>query len=305
MTALGPGVHDIPPDVYHSDPCEEPSLSSSGIKRLLSGSPAEFAAFHPRLTRWPHLLLDHTDAQDIGNIAHCIVLGKGSRYIVGDPSEHVTEQGKPAQTWAAKTAAKWKADREADGMIVINRERSARAETAAQAMKDFIAAEYGDWPLGDSERTLIWQTETSHGPIWCRAMLDHLSLRHMLILDPKFTDLPIDDRSIQRKAASEQWHVQQEWYTEGVEALAPELRGKLLFRFVAAQLNPPYQVRFVDLPESWMHVARGRIDRAADQFALCLKNGAWPALAKTCSPQPPDWMIRENESEEVLRDAEL
>jgi hypothetical protein len=304
MTISSPGIYDLTPEEYHADPCEQPSLSSSGIKRLLSSSPASFASWHPRLTRWPDRVRDTTDAQDIGAIAHCVVLGKGTRYIVGDPSDHLTEKGQKAQTWAAKSAAQWKADREADGFTVITRERSARAETAAQAMKDLIAREYGDWPLGESEQTVIWRGETtSDGPIWCRAMLDHLSRKHLLILDPKFTDLPIDDRSIQRKAATEQWHIQQSFYTEGVETLAPNTRGRWSFRFVVAELNPPYQVRFVDLPESWIAVARGRIDRAAGTFAQCLKNNEWPPLAKTCAPQPPDWLMKEYESEEVLSDA--
>jgi len=299
MTISTAGIFDITPDEYHSDPVVEPSLSSSGIKRLLSSSPASFASFHPKLTRWPDRLRETTDAQDIGAIAHCVVLGKGTRYVIGDPSDHLTEKGQKAQTWAAKSAAQWKADREADGLVVINRERSARAETAAQTMKDLIAREYGDWPLGDSEQSVIWQGESRHGLIWCRAMLDHLSKRHMLILDPKFTDLAIDDRSIQRKAASEQWHIQQAWYTEGVEALAPETKGRWTFRFVICELNPPYQVRFVDLPESWIHVARSRIDRAADTFALCLKNNEWPPLPYHCSPQPPDWLLRDFEEEEL------
>jgi len=300
FTVPGPGVYDLTPEQYHADCCPEPSLSSSGIKRLLSGSPASFASWHPRLTRWPDRLRDTTDAQDIGAIAHCIVLGKGTRYIVGDPSEHLTEKGVPSQTWGSKAAAQWKAAREADGLIVITRERSARAETAAQVMKDLIVAEYGDFPLGESEQAVIWRGETSaHGSIWCRALVDHISRKHLLILDPKFTDLAIDDRSIQRKAASEQWHIQQAFYTEGVEALAPNTKGRWAFRFVVCELNPPFQARFVDLPESWIHVARMRIDRAADTFALCLKNNSWPALPKTCSPQPPDWLMREYEDEEL------
>lgn len=295
-----PGIYSISAEEYHSDPAPKPSLSSSGIKRLLSGSPAEFAAHHPALTRWPELLLEPaTRSQELGAIAHAVVLGEGARYVVGDPSEHMTERGKPSETWGSKAASAWKAEQEAAGRIVINQKNSARAETAAQAMKDLIAAEYGDWPLGESEQTIIWQAESSHGFIWCRAMLDHLSKRHFLILDPKFTDLGIDDRSLQKKAASEMWHIQQAWYIEAVESLAADLYGRLTFRFPIAQLYPPYQARFVDLPESWIHVARARIDRAADLFALCLKNGEWPGHEKTCSPQPPDWLTREFEEEEL------
>jgi len=301
MTIMAAGIYDITPEEYHSDPAPEPSLSSSGIKRLLSGSPTEFAAHHPRLTSWHEQLADEraTEAMETGSIAHAIVLGKGARYVEAHPSDFTSPTTKkPYASWSGD-AKKWKDAEKAKGNIVLTRggERSAGVEAAASSMRDLLAEEYGDWPLGESEQVIIWQTETAHGPIWCRAMLDHLSRRHVLILDPKFTKREIDDRSLQNKAAAEKWHIQQQWYIEAVESLAPDLRGQLHFRFPVAQLVYPYQARFFDIDEQqpqWLEIAKADIDWATARYAYCLRSNSWAPIGRRCSMPPPDWLINES-----------
>jgi hypothetical protein len=310
---LTQGVYDIDAERYHTDPTPQPSLSSSGIKRLLSGSPAEFAAFHPRLTQWPELCqAEATRAQDRGTIIHSLVLGKGAGFHACDPQdvEVTTEKGARYKNWSGK-AADWKRAQEAQGIVVMSRSEGARVQAATQSMIQLLQREYGDWPIGDSEQTIIWQRETEYGPIWCRALVDHLALRHMVVLDPKSTALGISDRALQRIAANDMWHIQAAWYLDGIKTIMPhvfdiggnvisETGGRLVFRFVVVEIDPPYQSRFVDLPESWIHIAGQRIDRACEQFAKCLYSGEWPAHSDVCSPSVPSWMQIEFETEEAI-----
>jgi len=301
--ALLPGVHpNIPAAEYHADPCSEPSLTSSGIKTLLSESPAAFASRHPKLTQWPELLDESSKAKDFGTIVHSLVLGVGAGFHACDPKDCParTKKGDPYKSWAYG-AAEWKEEQEEKGIIIMSRKEGARVQSAAESMIRLLRDEYGDWPIGDSEVTLVWQRDTSLGPIWCRARADHLALRHMVVLDPKSTGRGISDRMLQKMAADDGWHIQAAWYLEAVEATHPDvdLAGRLTFRFPVVEMAPPYQARFVDLPEAWIHIARQRNDRAAELFAKCLAANDWPAYAPVCSPEPPTWMLTEFEAEEM------
>lgn len=305
MIVLPCGVHDIPAEQYFADPCEQPSLTSSGIKRLLNGSPAEFAARHPKLTSWPELAEETTKAKDRGTIIHSLVLGKGTGFHACDPQDLfpkvATKKGMAYTTWSAG-AKEWKEEQEATGIIVMSRKEGASVQAAAQAMIELIRDEYGDWPLGESEQTLIWQRDTSYGPIWCRAMVDHLALRHMLVLDPKTTGLGLSDRALSKIVASDMWHIQAAWYLEGVTSChrgGGDYAGRLTFRFPVVEVDPPFQARMVDLSNDWLTIAGQRIDRAAELFAKCLYANEWPAHAPVCSPEMPSWMVAEFEAEEM------
>lgn len=299
LNALGVGIHDVDPAWYYADPCPEPSLTSSGIKRLLSGSPAEFRAHHPRMTEWPELLERETDAQRLGQIVHSMVLGKGASFVAGNLDNFTTKKGTPAKTWNAGEARAWKEEQEAAGNLVLKIADYSRVRAAADSMIEMLREEFGEWPIGGSEQTVIWQRETEYGKIWCRGLLDHFSLRHVIILDPKSTDLPIDDRSIERTVANQKWHIQAAWYREGIAANYPALLGRVTFRFPVVEISPPFQSRFIDLPNVYQCIAEREIDRAANRFAKSLRSGNWPPLSRVCNPEPPPWMLAEYESIEV------
>lgn len=312
---LASGIYDFSPEIYHSDPCDLPSLSSSGIKRLLSGSPAEFAVMHSeRLAqmvfgetdgkRWHEEMKESSGAMDDGTIAHAKVLGTACEFWAMDPEDCPlrTKKGDPYHTWSGD-AAKWKKQHEAEGVIFTSRTKLADIQEAVNSMDRLIRKTYGDWlSLGKAEQTFIWQRSTAHGPIWCRAMLDYHSLQQLLILDPKFTNLGLSDRAIQKKIADERLDIQQVFYTEAVETFAPKLKGRLTFRFPIAQLNPPFDSRWIDLDRDgpdWLPEARKDVAEAADKFAECLYSGVWPRYDESCSPRRPQWMVAQSENRDL------
>lgn len=295
---ITPGIYRFPIDTYENDPCPRPSLRASGIKRLLNDSPAEFAANHPRLTQWPELLKRRTRRTDEGSVAHALILGEGAEYVVKDPGDFLTKQHTPYKTWSG-AAAEWKEEQEANGLIVIDSETKACADLTSDAAMSLLGAEYGDWPIGDSEVTVIWERQGGdRASIWCRARLDHFSLQHATIIDVKTTELSLSDRSIQTQCANDLWHIQAAWQIEGIEAVYPNLRGHLRHRFLVVQARPPFDACFFDPPESWLSIAAQRNDRAAELFAKCLYSDSWPGRKKVCQIEPPDWVIRQFENEE-------
>src|SRR5690606_22820382 len=72
-----PGVYELPADVYHRDPVEGGSLTSSGARRLLEMPPA----------RWRHEQ-EHrpapTPAMILGTAVHSMTLGVGEKVVKVD-----------------------------------------------------------------------------------------------------------------------------------------------------------------------------------------------------------------------------
>lgn len=307
---IGVGIHDISLEAYLADPCEQPSLTRSGIVTLERSTPAKFAARHPRLTQFPEALKQKaTDPQKLGSVVHAKLCGTGADYVAKDCSEFKTQDGKPAKVWSGDGKT-WKQQQEAAGKIVISREGDAKALRVATEIYNTIASEFAmpDWrDHARLEQTLIWQRETSYGPIWCRAKPD--IMLPFAILDAKSTGLTLDHETIRRRLEATGDDVQGVWYPQGAHAIAtgclrcghntfhrtispkgcetsgcgcidPEFVDDrvetLPFFFVIAEFEPPYTVILREMDEEWKARRQRHVDRACELFAKCLYANEWP-----------------------------
>jgi hypothetical protein len=300
---LGVGIHDVPVESYHADDlAPQPSLSNSGIKLIINQSPDHFRARHPRLSPFPWYKWPQTDAMKLGTIAHRIILGAGTDYLVLDPADFPTKDGKPGKTLGTAGAKEAKAKAEAQGMLVIDPESYRDALNATTNMAALIARDYPRWDSGVSERTVLWQYRLNDGSfVWCRNLLDRFvpsctcaekSGIHPHIFDPKFTSVPMGDYAIDNTIASSGWDIQDAFYTMGVEkAIGEHVVGHVLFTFLVAELFPPFEVTAVTVPENWRQSARGEIDIAAHKFGEGLATGVWERRRERYVPiGPPDWL---------------
>ena len=98
-----PGVYDIPAEIYHADPCPEPSLSSSVATALIDRSPRHAWQAHPRLN--PVHEPDNRQDFDLGKAAHALLLeGRDVAEIV-DAADYRTKAAREARD-AAYAAGK-------------------------------------------------------------------------------------------------------------------------------------------------------------------------------------------------------
>lgn len=293
---LGPGFHLISDEAYQADPAPEPSLRASAIDDLLTLSPATYAARAPRLAPPPESEEEDSDrstrAQRLGSLVHALILGRGKRVQVVD-----------APDWRAKAAKEARAAAlEADLLPVLATEW-AQASRVAKAVQPQIVDEYGDAWEGESEVTMVWRRETALGPIWCRAMVDRLCSDTRLIVDLKATEMEVDDLTLARKFASAGGAYQAAFHVSGVEALHPHQAGRVRFEFAVVELQPPHQLRIVELPPAYLHMAGRRIERAAEIFAACQADGRWPPYPRRTQLQMPRWQEAQWLAEE-LEDSE-
>jgi hypothetical protein len=262
----------------------QPALSASGIRTLIEATPLAFAARNERLWRelgiWPgDFKRRETKQTKRGTAVHSLLLGAGQTICVIKPEDYLTKQGKPGKnlgTDGAKTAI---AEAEESGLLVLSATENVTAVNAATFAKKKILGnpKHGAaWERAEAEVTLIWQRQTSFGPIWCRCRPDKLDIATGTAYDPKTTERSLTPHSLASKFASEGTDCQAVWVMDGIESVFPALRGRSSFIPIAIEVDPPYDSEFLRFPMSTLQLIGQQLDSVCELFAKCIYSGEWP-----------------------------
>lgn len=297
-TRLGPGVHEIPFGVYLADPCEEPSLRSGDIQRLLTQTPRHFIANHPRLAPKPPRI--DSDRMDLGSIVHKLVLGKGDDVVLCKFKDWKTQKARDERD-AARAA----------GKIPTLPKIMAKAELIAASAIETLKEEFGEWPFGEMEKTFIWSEQTmtadSDEPvtIWCRTRPDVWCEARALAIDLKSTEIVLSDDGVEGRLTEEDGRtlVQAAWQLRGATALHPELAGRITHCNVFVETKVPYLAAVNDTPSIELQLFDHRCTRAQERYADMLLHPdrtpqRWPRRRLGVR----DWLMKKlmTEEEEAL-----
>lgn len=261
-TRLGAGIHEIPFDVYLADPCEEPSLRSGDVQRLLTQTPRHFIANHPRLSPNPPRI--NSDRMDLGSIVHKMVLGKGDEVVLCNFKD-----------WKKGDAQKERDAARAAGKIPCLPKMMAKAGEIALSAVETLKAEFGEWPFGETEKTFIWseQIMTAEGDepvtVWCRTRPDVWCEERALVIDIKSTEIILSDDGVQGRLTEEDGRTltQAALQLRGATALHPELAGRITHCHLFAETKAPYLARVNDTPRQELELADHRCTRALERYA--------------------------------------
>jgi PDDEXK-like domain of unknown function (DUF3799) len=269
---LGPGFHRISKAHYLSDPCDRPSLSSGIAHLLLSESPAHAWAAHPRGLAVKD---DPTAAMIKGTAVDSLLLG-GDTELVVMPEMLPNAKGTLSPTndeLRMDSARAWAEEQKAAGRQVVKRAALAAAQEAAAAITKKLAAR-GISLHGEHQVCGIWEDMG----VLCRMRLDHLVLEEGLIYDLKIVDR-VHPRAIARKMDAFGYDIQHAAYVRGIEALKPELAGRVRMKFIFAEAEPPYDV-VVCRPDGELRaLGESKWRRALIKFGACLRTKQWPGHA--------------------------
>jgi hypothetical protein len=258
----GPGVYDIPADVYHADPVPGGSLSSTGTRKLLRPScPAKFR-------HWLDEGQDPKKEFDLGHAAHREVLGVGARVVLVERPRWDTNEVKAEV-----------AEIRSRGDVPLKRAEYDQVKAMAKTLREHpIAGPLFEPGRGVAEQTLVWQCQRTG--VWCRAMLDWLIVaegRRTLIVDYKSCVSAAPD-DLPRVIHQRGYHVQDAHYRDGVEAvdLAPDGAA---FVFVYQEKTPPYVVTVTQLPAMDQTIGADLCHQARDLYRQCMESGRWPGYS--------------------------
>lgn len=254
-----PGVHDIPSEEYHADPCQTPSLSAGMINDLLI-APARCRENSRRLNPdWEEPASD--DKFTIGTVSHVMFLEPhlfDERVVVV-----------PFDDWRKAEAKTLRVDARADGRTAIlakhmDKIHKARAAFEANA---FIREAFAD---GSFEQSMFWR-HPRHG-FWCRARPDFIKRSGIHLNDYKATK-NANPEDFGRHADNMKYYRRAAWYLEGAEILFGKRPEH--YWFINQEIKAPYLTSVIDLDLPSIEAGQAENDAAAAIFAKCLSTGDW------------------------------
>lgn len=269
---LGIGLHyDVSPDVYHSDPCEHPSLSASIAHVLASQSPAHAWLAHPRLGG-KRSDDETTKEMDHGSLLHALLLGRGRDVVLVD-----------ADDWRTKAAKEARDSAREQGAIPVLKHRLVAANDAAVVIRARLKEEWGINLAANgssSEVVAIWEEESDDGTrVICRGQLDWLSASMGQIVDLK-CGASAEPESCVRKFVPMGYDIQRAAYVSAIGRLVPKLAGRVDFSFAFSETAEPYAVTLVEAYGSLRELGERRWRRAVNTWARCLKTNEWPTYTR-------------------------
>lgn len=258
-----PGVWDLSMDRYHSDICDTPSISSSGLRTIWSQSPAHFHydspynPHPPEPKERPHF--------SIGKAAHHLLyLGRK-----GFDDEFVVRPEK-WKGWRTADSREWKADQIKAGRTIITDAELEHITGMARSLGAHPLVKAGILD-GAVERSLIFKDEKTG--VWLKSRPDNIPDSSGLFADLK-TAAAVDDASLQRSLADHAYHMQGALVAMASKAvLGRELEE---FALVWVEKTPPYCVRITVLTGEDLERGALQLRCAIDLFARCVETGAWP-----------------------------
>lgn len=257
------GVWALDMSQYHSDICDAPSISSSGLRTIWSASPAHY--FHtspynphpPETQERPHFSL--------GRAAHHLLfLGRK-----GFDDEFVT---RPEQwsDWRTKEAKLWREAALADGKTVITDGELEAITGMARSLAAHPLVKAGILD-GYVERSLIWKDAETGA--WLKSRPDCIPGSGLDVADLKTTNSVATD-DLRRTLGAYAYHAQGALVGMAFrEVLKREMQT---FSLVFVEKAPPFCVRVVAVKPDDLDRGEKQIKAAAEMFAECVASGRWP-----------------------------
>lgn len=286
MTAITkPGLYIIEEDVYHADPCPEPSASAHALLTLYQRSPRHAWFGHPRLN--PHWTRgEPTSEMVFGSAVHALLFD-GREVAVVD-----------ADSWRTNAAKDARAQAVVAGKIPLLAEAYERATALVLAAKlqlegHSVTKEHKGLPFagGQAEVTAIWQRPSfvSQRPLWVRGRIDYWNEPHFAVYDYKTTSGSAHPEAWTRRLLEDGGAFQGVLYPEGVQQ-ALRLDRPPAFRLIVQETEPPYCLCVVELGESARDLASQQVEMAWRGWERAMSTNEWPGYPpEVAAIQAPNW----------------
>lgn len=281
-----PGIYDgVHIDTYHGQAiCDGPSISSSGLRKIFSESPAHFYCdWSGNPEREPD---DASAALILGSAAHHLLLGEddfSTRFIMR-PAEI---DGEPWQG-NKKICKAWLAGQAAAGRTVLTAEQVKTIRGMAKSLAAHPLVKSGILN-GAVEQSMFWKCKDTG--LWKKARPDCIPNASGDFVDLK-TTISVQDDDLRRTIYEHGYHQQGALVCEGWAALTGEKDTS--FTLVFVEKAPPYCVRIISLTDEDMTRGERQNYAAIDLFARCLEANEWPGPGRADAEymHMPEWATK-------------
>lgn len=280
------GVYDVDIEYYHTQNiCPGPSISSTGIRKAVLGSPLAFwktSDLNPN--RYPKR--EEGDSLILGKAAHALILGdevfdKKFIYVPKDAPGRPTPQQIAAferdGEWSDKALPRaqfWEDfDKRAKGRLLLREEQVEKI----MYMSENLAANQQAVEVLTSElieKSMIWQDPVTG--LWIKARPDNLPSNGYDFGDLKTfaPKIPVLELAAQRAVTDHGYHIQMALSTIGAEFTLGTTAKRCALVFI--QTTEPYEVVPLDIDEDTLYWGRCLCRKGIDLIDRGLKTGEWP-----------------------------
>lgn len=290
-TITQPGVYDMTMADYHGQPCEGPSISSSGLRTIWSASPAHYwveSSLNPdrvEANERPHFSL--------GRAAHHLLfLGR-----TGFDAEFVVRPDK-WNDWRTKEAKEWRSDMIAAGLTIITDAELEHITGMARSLGAHPLVKAGILD-GAVERSLIFRDPQTGA--WLKSRPDNIPTDSADVADLK-TTVSVQTDALRRTIAD--YHYTMQGALVGMAFREVLQREMQTFTLVFVEKTPPYCCRVVTLRPSDLERGEMQIRAAVQMFADCCARGEWPGPGGQQQDaeylSPSDWSVKQVEERLTL-----
>lgn len=280
-----PGVYDLPIEVYHSQCTEGPSLSSTGIRRILQ-SPANYWK-HSELN--PHRVEEEDkEAFILGRAAHHLMLGErdfGKRFVI-QPATYDDRKTGEEKPWNgnATVCREWKAEQAKSGKTVLTSTQVEKIKGMAGLLpwqEGMTNCGLRNTPLvmagalsGEIERSLFWK----EGNVWLKSRPDAIpgssdDFADLKTISPR-SGVGISDYDLERAVRESRYFVQGAM----VGMAAHEVLGRTMagFHLIFVDTGDVHAVSPITIDDEDLIRGERAVFAAVAIFERCLKTGIWP-----------------------------
>jgi hypothetical protein len=284
----------IPIDTYHSDCCIEVSISSSGLRKIISKSPAHYWAdsyYNARRIEKPEP--KETPAFIIGRAAHHLLLGEADfdRLFIERPE---TLNGKDWQP-NRKDCRDWVKARKSEGFTVLKAGDINRIRGMSDALARHPIIQAGILN-GNIERSMIYKDQETG--VWVKVRPDATPTDSLDFADLK-TTTSIHWEDLMRSIGEFGYHQQAALTGTACQMLLKQPMQS--FSFVFVESKDPYCIRVVSLKDHMLKLGEKMNRFALNQFAACWKAKKWPGPADDQADVQPieatEWQIKKMEGQ--------
>jgi hypothetical protein len=281
-----PGVYDMPIEVYHSDICSGPSISSSGLRMIDAKSPLHYWDTSPlNPDRYVEPPKTHFD---LGRAVHTLILGEegfATKYIV---------RPKEWRDWRTAAAQAWRDAQAEAGLTVLVPDDLETIRGIANRLKAHPLVK-GGILSGEIERSLIWKDKETG--VWLKSRPDVLPYGGELVADLKTCSDASGD-FVRRSINDHGYHMQLALCGIGIRELLGREISDDDYALVFVETKRPFAVNVKPIAAEAIVYGRMQLRRALRKFADCFIKNEWPGVDDDgITAHLPAWRVKQLEAE--------
>jgi len=276
---------------YHSSNiCVGPSVSSSGLRRLCSQSPAHFYSEwsnNPNRIEMPdkkHFIL--------GRALHMLILGEEffSKLFCVQPTTYPSEKTRTMEPWSNRSnyAKAWRKVMADDGKAILTMADVDNLRGMATSLGKHPIVTAGALN-GQIERSIFWIDKPTG--LWLKARPDAIPDTSVDFVDLKTTTSVLWP-DLQKAIAENGYHQQGALIRRAARDVL-KIQNPT-FTLVFVEKTPPWCVRIVTLKDNDLDRGERQNRMALDTIARCIKSKQWPGPGGEQSDaeyiEMPEWM---------------